>query len=659
MPHIEVLTRVRELAIDADAQIEDGVIRMIASTAAAVRVRVAVDGEEQMWDEVLEHGESQVDASAARAILINHRSDAIVGAITSIRFDGNSSIVEAKIDPDAKLETGVRVINAVRSGALKGVSIGYSYRTDNPDEVSLNFETRCITVRKWRFSEASLVATPADTSAGVRSLVTPATLKGSIPMTDPVVPAVTAPAPVVAPAVDASAIRAEISKIVTLAESFKLRSADYVGLDLSAAKDKMLADLAARDAKSGGTPVAKIESHIEVGEEAHEKIAKRAVGAMLWTAGFRHTDEAAGNHEFADGTKLRDCQAANDLRGKSMTSIIRATCEAAGMRTAHLDNFELGRIALGKHEGQRDAANVGTGYFGSFVFLNLIKKSVSVGYQMGGKSIKYQPIVSRNYVPDYKQFAIGGLAMGNLQQVAENEAMPELTKSEGVYLDRAKMWGGTISLSEQAIASDDTGRFFDQLRQAGVIAQKTIDKRVFQKLLMGTSTSEATSTWTNNTTSATIVHATNDLAVAARANLSKVESALMNKIGLDGNPTGNMGSYLVVPPDLQYVAQGLMGLAPGMQNNTQLRYQVVSSPWLQFAALTGHSATSYYLVADPSEATGLVLSTINGFDEPRVEQYDPGAVAAFKWKVYQPFEVGMGAHTIGGVATIAGIQQGT
>lgn len=663
MPVLQILTRTRSLDIADDVKIEDGVIRMIASTSAAVRVRVTVDGEEQMWDEVLEHDGANVDISSARALLVSHRCDAIVGALLSVRFDGSTSIVEAKVDPDALLETNVRVINAVRSGALKGVSIGYSYNPDSAD-VAIDYEARCIRVSKWRFSEVSLVATPADTSAGVRSLVPPASVKGSIPMPD--VPAAPAPAaapvaPVIAPQIDAASIRADAAKVVTMAESLKLRASDYATLDLSAAQAKMIADVAARDAATGGTPKLKPESHIEVGEEAHEKIAQRAVGALLWSAGFRHTDERAGAHEFSDGSKLKDMQTANTLRGKTLTDIVRATAEALGVRAGNLDRHAVARMALGLPvEGQRDAANVATGYFTSFVFANLMKKAVSVGYSMGSKSIKYQPLVSRNFVPDYKQFAIGGLGMGNLSQVVENEAMPELTKSEGVYLDRVKMWGGTVSLTEQAIVSDDTGRFFENLRQAGVIAQKTIDKRVFQKLLMGISTVEATSTWTGNTTSgATIAHTTNDTAVAARANLSKVEAALMNKIGLDGNPTGNMGSFLVVPPDLQYVAAGLMGVAPGQQNATALRYQVISSPWLQFTGLTGNSATTYYMVADPSEATGLVLSTINGIEEPRVEQYDPGAVAAYKWKIYNPFEVGMGAHLIGAVTTIAGIQQGT
>lgn len=658
MPTIELLTRARSLDADSLAVENENTIRMVASTDAPVRVPVMVDGERQMWDEILVHNEKAVDYGACRGLLINHNADMIAGPVRSIRCEGGMAHVTAEVLPDARLPTGVRVIDAVRSGALKGVSIGYGY---NPaTDAEIDYEKRQIRVNSWRLSEVTLTPIPADTGAGVRSLTNPSS-KGLPTMPDTAAPK--AAAAEGGAAVDPVKLRSEISEITKLAESHKLRASDYIDLDLTSATRKMLADLAERDAKAGGTPKAKVESHIEVGEEAQEKVAKRAVGALLWSAGFQHTDERMADHEFADGSKLRDYQSANTLRGKTLTDVVRATAESLGIRAGTLDRHDVARMALGLPvDGLRagDAANVSAGFFPTFVFSSLIKKSVSVGFQMGSRSIKYQPLVSRNFVPDYKQFAIGTLGMGNLSQTVENAAFPELAKSEGAYFDRVKMWGGTVSLTEQAIVSDDTGRFFENLRMAGVIAQKTIDKRVFQKLLMGISTSEATSTWTGNTTSgATIVHATNDAAVAARANLSKVEAALMNKIGLDGNPTGNMASYLVVPPDLQYVAAGLMGVAPGMQNNTLLRYNLISSPWLQFSGLAGQSATSYYLVADPSEATGLVLSTINGVEEPKVEQYDPGAVAAYKWKIYLPFECGMGFHTYNSASIIAGIQQGT
>lgn len=655
MPFPDIMQRSRSFDLAPAAESEDpSAIRMVASSSAPVGINVTVDGEAQTWNEILEHDERCVDVSAAKSLLLNHDAGAIIGSVRNITFDGSSAFVDANILEGARLSTGVLVRDAVRSGALKGVSIGYRYRMDEGD-ASVDYDTRTIRVNKWRMLEVTLTPIPADPVAGVRSLASP---KGST-MTEPVaaVPAIT-PAAVPAPVVDSTSIRAEAKQIAALADSHKLRSADYVGLTLPDAQSKILADISARDAKAIPEPKAVVSTGITIGEESVDKAAKRAVGALLWSAGFRHT-EKAGEHEFADGSKLKDHQSGNSLRGLTVTDICRSTAEDLGVRTGKLNRHELARMILGLDTGTRDAGNVGTGFFTNFVFANLIKKAVSVGFSMGSSSIKYKQLAGRNYVPDYKAFAIGGLGVGNLQQTIENAAFPELDKSEGSYQDRVKMWGGTISLSEQAIVSDDTGRFMDNLRMAGVIAQKTIDKRFFQKLLMGTSLVETVATWTSNTTAATLVATTNDQVIAARANLAKVESALMQKIGLDGNPTGNMARFLIVPPDLQYQAVGMLGIAPGQQNTVPLRYEVVTTPWLQFSGLTGNSATSYYMMADPAEATGLVLSTINGIDEPRVEQYDPGAVAAYKWKIYQPFEVGMGFHVIGGVNTIAGIQQGT
>ena len=640
----EVLRRFRTFDISEDeASLSDPTaIRMVASTSAPCRIAVNVDGETQDWDEVLEHGDG-VDTSATRSLLLNHRSDAIIGSIKSIRMDGTQAFVEANILPDAVLETGVKVVDAVRAGALKGVSIGYAYRMTD-DSVTVDYEARCMTVRKWRLLEVTLTPIPADPGAGLRSLQKHAP-KDAKTMSDP---------DIKKDAVDVEAVRSEAKSIAALADSHHLRSADYVGLTLEAAKDKILADISARDAKAAEVKTS-ARSHIEVGEDHIEKVAKRAVGAMLHNAGFRHGDSKTAGIEFEDGTGLKDSQQGNTLRGRAMSDILRASLSDLGVDSGKMDRHALAAVALGR----RDASNLTAGFFTNFVFANLLTKSVSAGFQMGSSSIKYEPLVGRNYVPDYKAFAIGGLGTGNLQQTVEDAAFPELAQAEGSFQDRIKMWGGTISLTEQMVVSDDTGRFFENLRQAGVIAKKTIDKRVFQKLLMGTSTSEATSTWTNNTTSATIVHTTNDQAVAARANLAKVESAMMQKVGLDGNPTGNQGRFLVVPPDLQYAAAGLLGIAPGQQNNSLLRYEVVSTPWLQFSGHTGNSATSYYLIADPAEVTSLVVSTINGIESPRVEQYDAGAVAAYKWKIYMPFEAHLVNHTVGSTATIAGAQQGT
>jgi hypothetical protein len=241
---------------------------------------------------------------------------------------------------------------------------------------------------------------------------------------------------------------------------------------------------------------------------------------------------------------------------------------------------------------------------------------------------------------------------------------PELDKAEGVYNSNAAMWGGTLSLSLQALVSDDTASFERLLRMAGPIADKTIDRRVFQKLLMGTSAAEATSTWTNNTTSGgSLVYTTADLAAAARAKLGLVRAALINKVGKDGNPYGNAPRFLVVPVTREMEALGITGgSGPALQAGVAQQassLEVVASPWLEASALTGYSTTSYYLIADPGEVTALVLSKVRGFETVQVMPYDAGAVASFNWKLFLPFEADLVYDLVAGTKYFPGAQQGT
>lgn len=631
------LTRSRSMEISEDIPAESNVIRMVASTRNAVQVRVSVDGEEQMWDEILEHEDASVDRSACRSLLLNHDPDNIIGTVRSISLDGMASMVEAEILPGARLATGVSVMDAVRSGALRGVSIGYRYRMD-PEDLEIDATNKRLCVRKWRLLETTLTPIPADTAAGVRSLTLP------VKVLDMDTPAPSAPASPVAP--DVAALRAEAKQVAAMARSLTLPADEFVGLPLADAQSAMIAAVAKRDADQGGKPAAKVVSHIQVGEEHHEKAAKRAVGALLHTCGydFRRSDLV-----LDDGSKLSDLQANNSLRGATMTTVLRSTLEALGVRTADLDNHALARIAVGK----RDAANTSTGMLNSFVFANFVTKAVSLGHQMNTDALIHEKFVSRMVVPDYKQFVIGTLGMGNLVETVENAAFPEASKAEGVYNSQVKMFGLTVSLSEQAIASDDTGQFMKQVAQAGLMARKTKEREVLSKLMAFSYSAP------NLTTTAGIGYTTADGIHAARTNLAATNAALATKIGTDGNPLNNFGRFLLVPPVLFEQAKGLVGAAPGQQNTTNLQFEVLTSPFLSLSTLTGNSATAYYVLADPMFATGVQLSTVAGFDGPRVEQYDPGAVAALKFKIYEPFVADVVSHTYGGSTVVAGVQKAT
>ncbi|MBA3589958.1 HK97 family phage prohead protease [Methylibium sp.] len=639
---------------------EDGKIRLLASTDEPV--------DWGGWREVLVHGEGAIDTSAARALLLNHKADMIAGTISDIRAEGGELSSNAIIDPDARMPSGVNVRRAVASGALRGVSVGYVYRNE---DVTWDEATRTATVRKWRLLEISLTPIPADGRAHVRSLP-----DGIIPVQPPTAPAVRttevrvseaapinpqgiAPSDIINHADISEKARAgaiaETREITALAESVGLRASDYIGKSKVDAQALMLTEMAKRNATP--PPAVGIAAPGRVDYDQADKARDAFAAAFAGRANVRSAEFAAG-------------QAGNPLMGRSLLDMVSRTAQMLGLRTGEWERKDLAYFLMGKQElmgnrAQRDATNVTLASFPNFVFLNAITKIVARGFEQGSAVARYKRICETQRVPDFKQFTIGSLGTGNLIKTAESVAFPELDKAEGAYNSTVKMWGGTLSLSMQAMISDDTAQFERILRQAGAIADKTIDKRVFQKLLMGTSAAEATSTWTNNTSSGgSLVYTTADLASAARGKLGIVRAAMANKVGQDGNPLGTLPRFLVVPVTREVEAQGIVGASgPALQAGvaqSAMSMEVISSPWLEASALVGYSTTSYYLLADPLEVTGLVLSLINGFDSVQVNPYDVGSAAGLAWKLWLPFEADLVAQAnSAGTTIIAAAQQGT
>lgn len=655
----EIFHRVRAMR-DAEKPAADGKIRILASTDDAVSW-----GD---WSEVLSHKDGAVDSSAARSLLINHKADQLAGGISSMVCDGRQMESDGEIDEDAMMQSGVSVRRAVEKGYLRGVSIGYSY--ERSDTV-FDEQTRTLTVNRWRLLEISLTPIPADAKAQVRSLPFAAD-KAPEPITPAAIPAAVTkevrvsdpdqkPIPQGEKAADtvnlakrdegvrAAAIQ-EAREISELARDHSLDASKYIGQSKTEASSAMLRDLAERN-KTKTPTITPAEVNVDQADKARDAF----LGAISHNAGVR-------------GGAFKDVQEGNNLRGNGVQHAIRKYAALMGIDSSDWSKRDIAAFALGKPEMMDArfgrAANVVSSNFPSFVFLNAVSKIVANGYEMGAASARYKRVVSDNTAPDFRSYYIGALAGGNLTQTAENVAFPELSKAEGAYNNTAKMWGATLSLTIQAIANDDTAQFDRLLRMAGAIADKTIDRRVFQKLLMGTSAVEATSTWTSNTTSGgSLVYTTADLAVAARGRLALVRAALMNKVGLDGNPLGTIPRYLICGPTREVEAQGIVGTAPGQIGpNTQpsiSTMEVIATPWLEASALTGYSATSYYLLGDPNEVTGLVLTKVRGYENIQVQPYDPGAVAALNWKLWLPFEADLHYLTVGSTATVAAAQQGT
>lgn len=650
----------REIQFRAEDIADDGTVKVIASTDAAVDFGG--------YREVLTHADGAVDFSSCRSALLNHDKNQIIGGVRGITISGGQCLAQMQISPDARTQTGVKVLDLVRSGALSGVSIGYTYSDKN---ASYDEDTRTVTARKWMLREISLTPTQADTSAHVeRSLpesfkpaARPAAETKESRVSDDKKPAPQGKADDVNhaenEAVRAAVIKAsneakkEAAEVASLARSHDLEPEKYLEMSRADASVAMLRDIAEKRktiVKTVVTP--SVESGVDQADKARDAFA----GAMAFNAGIRSGD-------------LGELQKNNPLVGRGIKHAVRKYARLMGIDTEDWSDKDVAYFAVGKPEmmDQRFArsANVTSSTFPNFVFLNALTKIVAKGYEQGSAVARYKQIVSNQTVPDFKQFSVGALASANFAQTAEDTAFPELSKAEGVYNSTVKMWGGTLSLTVQAIVGDDTAQFDRLMGQAGSIADKTIDRRVFQKLLMGTSTSEGTSTWTSNTTSGgSLVYTTADLAAAARGKLSIIRAALMNKVGLDGNPLGTIPRYLICGPTRETEARGITGdsgplLTAGVAQPS-VSLAVIATPWLEASALTGNSTTSYYLLADPNDVTGLVLTKIRGYESVQVQPYDAGAVAAMNFKLWLPFEADLHFVTVGAsTKTIAAAQQGT
>ncbi len=623
---------IKREAVEGEAKPDANVLRFsLSSETPVMRFGEA---------EILRHDEASIRLERLRTLgcaLVNHDPNQRAAAIVAAEIVNKRLEVTVRFGSTAFAQDVKRDVD---DGLLRGISVGYHVHNWESSE-----DKRTFTATDWEPFEATFTPIPADATVGVgrsspeswqsiRSLITnraanaaPSKDSTMPENTQPATPAPAAAPAAVVPAAHDEAIRSaamqEFREITLMAESVNLRASDYTSMSKAKAQEAIIAAMAER-AKTPAPKDPVISLTVDHADKQRDAVAE----AFLVRANLAKPTNG------------------NPYNGRSIRSMARVYAREAGIRGANdWEAKEQAHFVLGENSqisGMRDAVNITTGNFTGFVMLNAMTKVTAKGFEMASKGLVGQsgaPIYDTQKVPDFKTYYVGGLGTGSLQETAEGIAFPELTKTEGVYSDTAKMWGGTLSLSLQALINDDTAAFDRSLRQIGPIAQKTIEQRLVTKFLCGTSTSVGTSTWTSNTTSGcTPVFTTADTVAAARADVGKGPAALMGKLGLDGNPLGNMTRFLFAGPTAGLYLAGILGTAPGQIAQNAGQYELVVSPWLEAAAITGNSTTSYYALSDPSLVTGLILSLISGYESPQLQEYDAGAVGARKWKAWMPME---------------------
>ena len=122
--------------------------------------------------EILDHSDGAVDLTRLNEIgclLFNHNRDKVLGKINRAWIQDMRDMAEIEFDTDEGSEL---IYQKVRSGTLKGVSVGY--QIDSWEEVMPNkqsadgrFTGPADIARKWTPYEISIVSVPADPTVGV------------------------------------------------------------------------------------------------------------------------------------------------------------------------------------------------------------------------------------------------------------------------------------------------------------------------------------------------------------------------------------------------------------------------------------------------------------------------------------------------------------
>lgn len=128
---------------------------------------------ERFWGkEILDHNPAAVDLTRLNTIgvlLFNHNRDKVIGRINRAWIENQRGMAEVEFDSDEESEV---IFQKVRSGTLKGVSVGYKIGVIEevmPGKISTDgrFAGPCDVAREWMPYEISIVSVPADATVGV------------------------------------------------------------------------------------------------------------------------------------------------------------------------------------------------------------------------------------------------------------------------------------------------------------------------------------------------------------------------------------------------------------------------------------------------------------------------------------------------------------
>jgi hypothetical protein len=276
--------------------------------------------------------------------------------------------------------------------------------------------------------------------------------------------------------------------------------------------------------------------------------------------------------------------------------------------------------------GWLDAAFSSTSLSG--ILSNVANKVLLESFmQMDDTWKKIVKIASVNNFQQHVRFRMNGSF--KFEKVGQDGELKHGQLDEQQFSQQIGTHGLMFALTRQMIIDDDLAAFTDLPRAIGIGAGDAISDAVWSCVLANAKQKDGNAFFCAEHKNL-VTGAETELDVKG---LTKAELEFSKQERSKDRPLGIPAKILLVPSSLKVAAEMLMksltlNETTSVNNPKPVinphagKYEVVSTPYLSSIAFTGHSATAWYLFADPLRLPAIEVAFLGGQDRPTVERAD-------------------------------------
>ena len=224
---------------------------------------------------------------------------------------------------------------------------------------------------------------------------------------------------------------------------------------------------------------------------------------------------------------------------------------------------------------------------------------------------------------DFKQMSTYRLTGANkFKKVAPGGELKHGTLSELAYTNQVDTYGILLGMDRRDIRNDDLGAFTSVPQELGRGGGDSLNEVFWTEFL------DDAAFFPIDKSNANYDDGSTD-SVLSLAGLENADTIFSLQTKPDGTPLGAMPKILLVPRALFATAKNLMNgsitsasqstATVTVKNVWEGMFDIVTSVYLQSSAITGYSATAWYLAADPMNIATIEVAFLDGIETPVVE----------------------------------------